>query len=44
MGLSGTYGLPKPDPERFAFLDKAYELGETFWDTGMWRTVDRNKE
>ncbi|EGR49903.1 aldo-keto reductase [Trichoderma reesei QM6a] len=33
MGLSGHYGLPAPDEERLAFLDKAYEMGETFWDT-----------
>ncbi|KAL7918459.1 NADP-dependent oxidoreductase domain-containing protein [Trichoderma austrokoningii] len=33
MGLSGHYGLPAPDEERFAFLDKAYEMGERFWDT-----------
>ncbi|KAL7928566.1 aldo-keto reductase [Trichoderma chlorosporum] len=33
MGLSGHYGLPAPDEERLAFLDKAYELGETYWDT-----------
>ncbi|PNP43687.1 aldo-keto reductase yakc [Trichoderma gamsii] len=33
MGLSGHYGLPAPDEERFAFLDKAYDLGERFWDT-----------
>ncbi|CZT20915.1 probable aldo-keto reductase (AKR13), puatative [Ramularia collo-cygni] len=33
MGLSAFYGLPKPDPERFAVLDKAYEEGELFWDT-----------
>ncbi|KAL0263293.1 hypothetical protein SLS55_002273 [Diplodia seriata] len=33
MGLSIAYGVPKPDPERMAFLDKAYELGERNWDT-----------
>ncbi|KAL4935530.1 hypothetical protein BDV06DRAFT_206793 [Aspergillus oleicola] len=35
MGLSTFYGPAKPDPERFAVLDKAYEIGETFWDTAM---------
>lgn len=35
MGLSVGYGKPKPDEERLAFLDAAYQLGETFWDTGM---------
>jgi len=33
MGLSAFYGTPKPDEERFAVLDKAYELGEHFWDS-----------
>jgi aryl-alcohol dehydrogenase-like predicted oxidoreductase len=34
MGLSAYYGAPKPDVESFAVLDKAYELGERFWDSG----------
>ncbi|KAF2662343.1 putative aldo-keto reductase [Lophiostoma macrostomum CBS 122681] len=33
MGLSAYYGDVKPDNERFAVLDKAYELGDLFWDT-----------
>jgi len=33
MGLSAFYGKPKPDDERLAVLDRAYELGERFWDT-----------
>jgi len=33
MGLSAFYGAPKPDEERFALLDKAYEAGEHFWDS-----------
>jgi aryl-alcohol dehydrogenase-like predicted oxidoreductase len=33
MGLSAFYGSPKPDEERFDFLDKAYEAGEHFWDS-----------
>lgn len=33
MGLSAFYGKPKPDDERLALLDRAYELGERFWDT-----------
>lgn len=32
-GLSAFYGKPKPDSERFAVLDKAFELGELFWDS-----------
>jgi aryl-alcohol dehydrogenase-like predicted oxidoreductase len=34
MGASGTYGMPAGDEERLSFLDKAYERGERFWDTG----------
>ncbi|KAL4914599.1 NADP-dependent oxidoreductase domain-containing protein [Aspergillus aurantiobrunneus] len=33
MGLSIFYGPTKPDSERLALLDKAYEIGETFWDS-----------
>lgn len=33
MGLSAFYGAPKPDAERFAVLDKAYEEGDLFWDS-----------
>lgn len=33
MGLSAFYGKPKPDNERFAILDKAYEMGERNWDS-----------
>jgi aryl-alcohol dehydrogenase-like predicted oxidoreductase len=33
MGLSGVYGAPPSDEERFQLLDRAVELGETFWDT-----------
>ncbi|KAH6650757.1 putative aldo-keto reductase [Chaetomium tenue] len=33
MGLSSFYGSPPPDEERFAFLDRAYELGCTHWDS-----------
>jgi aryl-alcohol dehydrogenase-like predicted oxidoreductase len=33
MGLSVFYGAPKSDPERLAMLDRAYELGERFWDS-----------
>ena len=33
MGLSAYYGKPPPDSERFKVLDRALELGETFWDT-----------
>lgn len=34
MGLAhAVYGTPLPDEEQFAILDRAFELGETFWDT-----------
>lgn len=34
MGLShSTYGIVPGDEERFAILDKALELGATFWDS-----------
>ncbi|KAI2607969.1 putative aldo-keto reductase [Hypoxylon sp. NC1633] len=34
MGLSaGHYGDVPDDEERFKILDRAFELGETFWDT-----------
>jgi aryl-alcohol dehydrogenase-like predicted oxidoreductase len=33
MGLSAFYGVPKPDAERLAILDAAYEKGERFWDS-----------
>jgi aryl-alcohol dehydrogenase-like predicted oxidoreductase len=33
MGLSTFYGSAKPDNERLALLDQAYEMGERFWDT-----------
>ncbi|SPO06495.1 probable IN2-2 protein [Cephalotrichum gorgonifer] len=33
MGLSAFYGAPESDEQRFKVLDRAYELGETFWDS-----------
>lgn len=33
MGLSYSYGAPLPDEQRLAVLDRAYEIGETFWDS-----------
>ena len=34
MGMSHkVYGTPPTDEERFAILDRAAELGATFWDT-----------
>jgi hypothetical protein len=33
MGLSAFYGAPPPDEDRFKVLDRAYELGQTFWDS-----------
>ena len=33
QGLSLFYGAIRPDEERFEVLDRALELGETFWDS-----------
>jgi hypothetical protein len=33
MGISAFYGAPQPDSERFAFLDRALDLGATNWDS-----------
>ncbi|KAI4113109.1 MAG: hypothetical protein LQ345_005844 [Seirophora villosa] len=33
MGLSSFYGVPTPDSERFALLDRAHELGCVHWDS-----------
>ena len=33
MGLSGMNGPIDSDEVRFRVLDRAFELGETFWDT-----------
>ncbi|KAL9063670.1 MAG: hypothetical protein Q9161_009348 [Pseudevernia consocians] len=33
MGLSAFYGKPESDEDRFKILDKAYEMGERFWDS-----------
>lgn len=33
MGLSVAYGTVPSDEERFTVLDRAVELGATFWDT-----------
>ena len=33
MGLSTFYGSVDSDEERFKLLDKALEIGQTFWDS-----------
>ena len=33
MGLSSFYGTVPTDADRFALLDRAYSLGQRFWDT-----------
>ncbi|KAF5019267.1 hypothetical protein F66182_8720 [Fusarium sp. NRRL 66182] len=33
MGMSHSYGETPSDEERFAVLDRAVEIGATFWDT-----------
>lgn len=32
-GLSAFYGATESDEARFKILDKAYDMGETFWDS-----------
>lgn len=33
MGMSMFYGKPPSDEERFRVLDRAVELGATYWDS-----------
>jgi aryl-alcohol dehydrogenase-like predicted oxidoreductase len=33
MGMSVAYGTIPSDEERFAILDRALDLGATFWDS-----------
>jgi aryl-alcohol dehydrogenase-like predicted oxidoreductase len=33
MGMAGAYGTPPNHEEQFQVLDRAVELGNTFWDT-----------
>ena len=33
MGLSAFYGAADSDEARFKVLDRAWEMGETFWDS-----------
>lgn len=33
LAMSGGYGEIPSDEERFKFLDRAVELGATFWDS-----------
>ena len=33
MVMSGSYGTALSDEERFPLLDRAVELGQTFWDS-----------
>jgi len=33
MGMSIAYGKAPSDEERFKVLDRAYELGQTNWDS-----------
>jgi aryl-alcohol dehydrogenase-like predicted oxidoreductase len=44
MGASGTYGMPSADDVRLAFLDDAYNMGETFWDTGTYNCPCRSMD
>lgn len=38
MGLAGAYGAAGNAEEQSRVLDRAYELGETFWDTAKYRS------
>lgn len=38
MVMAGGYGTPPSDEARFQILDRAVELGETFWDTSEYET------
>lgn len=39
MGLSShSYGPPPEDEDRFAILDRAWELGARFWDSSEYAT------
>ncbi len=33
MSIGGTYGPAGSDEERFVLLNRAHEIGQTFWDT-----------
>jgi hypothetical protein len=33
MGMSVFYGAAGSDEDRFKILDRAIEIGETFWDS-----------
>lgn len=33
MGLTGVYGAAPDEEGRFKILDRAAEIGSTFWDT-----------
>ena len=33
QGISSFYGAVGSDEERFKVLDRAFELGDTFWDS-----------
>lgn len=37
MVLAGAYGKAPVEEERFGILDRAFELGETFWDTAEYK-------
>lgn len=34
MSASGVYNAPLSEADHLAFIDEAYNRGETFWDTG----------
>mgnify|MGYP002718901219 CR=1 FL=1 len=43
-GASGIYNAPLSEVDHLAFLDEAYNRGETFWDTGRWIPTENDSE
>jgi aryl-alcohol dehydrogenase-like predicted oxidoreductase len=44
MGLSSGYGSVGSNEERFKILDRALELGSTFWDSSDVCKLDRKSD
>jgi hypothetical protein len=43
MGLSShSYGPPPEDEDRFAILDRAWELGARFWDSSEYDSATKH--
>ena len=44
MGLSAFYGAAESDELRFKILDRAYERGETFWDSAGMMSISEEQQ